>query len=564
MVHTVLSGILFFAICSPAVAQQREAVRDVLPQLSHWTITLLGIVVAARWAIQAFGRAVPVADVPTFPRYMTSRRQYRLGNWIFVIFACSFFLLLVHEHRQVIAVAPHFDWVPENILRAVKEQSAPYLFIITAMGAVYLYLLRKETPWNVLLMMRDVIQSWISVPQLAKQILAQIRFSLRVPPHVLSKVIASSTGVVEQDFHKDPNTPDRIWAETCYMKWWLTQGQDAGEDATFFTEESFGFDKLMGEFQQAARAMGEWKSGSAADSLVTSILAQTIKDLHNRFSRLVACYLIYRNGSRKELRREAEQFGIEINDPISENPLRYSIVYIIALIASIYVGVHASAIGYDLLTGKGLVMAQDPNRALAWIMYSLCNYGLAIVVILLLRFIAISRGGGLNQSHLVTYCWTFLVAFLVGPSGLTIAVHIFGPEKFSSMPLDQLYYDMLKWGLGPALVSVYISYYLDRQTCTDLPDIEHSPATFGWRLLNCFGFAAVTVFLLLPPLLSLTAQPGAAWDSTKLRFIATVTTFCMAFGLALAAQFALRKNAIGNSGNDGSHAFPNHLVETAR
>jgi hypothetical protein len=52
------------------------------------------------------------------------------------------------------------------------------------------------------------------------------------------------------------------------------------------------------------------------------------------------------------------------------------------------------------------------------------------------------------------------------------------------------------------------------------------------------------VFLLLPPLLSLKAeQPDASWDSAKLRFIATGTTFCVVLGLALAAQFALRKGA---------------------
>jgi predicted cobalt transporter CbtA len=72
----------------------------------------------------------------------------------------------------------------------------------------------------------------------------------------------------------------------------------------------------------------------------------------------------------------------------------------------------------------------------------------------------------------------------------------------------------------------------------DLPNINHSPSTTGWRLLNCFGFAAVTVFLLLPPLL-LPAQPGAVWDSFKLHLLASGTTFSVALGLAL---FALRRS----------------------
>jgi hypothetical protein len=141
------------------------------------------------------------------------------------------------------------------------------------------------------------------------------------------------------------------------------------------------------------------------------------------------------------------------------------------------------------------------------------------------------------------YCWTFLVAFVAGPFGLAIAVHYFGSvPRFAGWSFVQVFYEMLKWGLAPALVAVYISYYLDRQTYRDLPDIDHSRATFGWRLVNCFGFAAVSVFLLLPTLLSLKVeQPDAGWDSAKLRFVATGTTFCVALGLALAAQFALRK-----------------------
>ena len=124
---------------------------------------------------------------------------------------------------------------------------------------------------------------------------------------------------------------------------------------------------------------------------------------------------------------------------------------------------------------------------------------------------------------------------------MAVVVHFFGPDTLQSIPLLPLFYQMLKWGLGPALVCVYISYYLDRQTCRDLPDINHSRSTFAWRLLNCFAFAAFTVFVLLPPLLSMNAQEGAVWDSAKLRFVATGTTFFVAFGLALAAQFALRK-----------------------
>jgi hypothetical protein len=555
MFRIVLGIIAAVFVSAQALADQGgDTAGEILPTVAHWTITVLGVVVAGRLAWQAFGRAVPIAEVPTFPRYMTSRQQYRLGSFVFVVFSCGFFLLLVHENRDVIALAPLVPAIPESIVQAAKDQSAPYLVVIAAMGAVYLYLLTKEAQWNVLLMTRDAIQSWISVPQLAKQIMAQIRFSLRVPQDALLKVIASSPEVVEQDFRKDSNTPDRMWAEISYMKWWLTQGHDSGDDATFFTEESFGFEKLMEEFQQATLTMTQWKSGAPA-GLAASQITQSIKDLFSRFARLVACYLIYRNGSRADLRNEAGKFGIEVDAPYQDNPMRYWVVYIVVLMGSVYIGVTVSAVAYDLFDGKGVVLSQDPNRMLAWVMYSLCNYGLAIVVVLMLRFAMSSLTGDSGQSHLTTYCWSFLVAAVVGPFGLTMAVHYFGQGDLPKLPLLTLYYNLLRWGLGPALVTVYISYYLDRQSYSDLPDIDGSAETVAWRLLNCAGFAAISLFLLLPPLLSLAAPEGATWETNKLRFVAAGTTFCVAFGLALAAQFALKKQPRSAALDQAKHSF---------
>jgi hypothetical protein len=91
----------------------------------------------------------------------------------------------------------------------------------------------------------------------------------------------------------------------------------------------------------------------------------------------------------------------------------------------------------------------------------------------------------------------------------------------------------------------------------DLPNIDHSSKTLGWRLLNCFVFAAMTLFILLPPLLALQARSGATWDTSKLQFVASGATFCVALGLAVAAQFAIRKTdeaepAARNRGGQGS------------
>jgi hypothetical protein len=560
----LLSGLLLFALCSPAFAEEAVAqnlpwVNDQLRSLSHTLMTVGGVGIAIGLAYQAFGRRqVNVANVPTFPKYMTNPQQYRLGSIVFIIFASGFFLLLVYEHKEVARVADLFgEGLAKNIIDAIKDDAAPYLLVVAAMCAVYLYCLKKEANWNLLLMMRDAIHTWISIPHLAGEIVGQIQFSLNVPPDAIAAVIGNSPEVVEADFGKAQNTPERIWAETCYMKWWLTQGQRGGQDGIFFTEPSFGFEELLKQFDKAATRMGAWKRGQAVD---VDELVEKIKELHNKLSRVIACYLVYRNASSEALRAQAKEFGIELRSPpATENPMRFWIVYIIALMASVYLGAYISGIAYDLMTGAELNIAQDPKLVQSWIFYSLSNYGVAIVAVLLLRVVTPYLGLGQHQTHLITYCWTFVIAFVTGPLGLAIAAHLFGPDKYQQMALLGVFYEMLQWGFGPALVAVYISYYLDRQTCHDLPDINHSRATIGWRLLNCIGFAALTLVLMLPPLLAIEAQPHIAWDVSKLRFVSSGTVFLIALGLAIAAQFALRKGTAGP--NPGSWGGQGHVQQ---
>jgi hypothetical protein len=527
-----------------AFADETNALPAVSLWWAHSAITVLGVTVVARCAYQAFNRPpLQLADVPTFPKYMTSQRQYRLGSCVYVLFAAAFFLLLVFLHREVVSVIEAFGGpVSGKIVGAIKDYSASYLLIIAAMGIVYLYLLTKEAQWNVLLMMRDLIQAWISIPTLANDVVVQIQCCLHVPGDAVAEVVTAWPSVSAQDFSKGKNTIDRSWAEVCYMRWWLGRRQDSGSDARFFAEQSFAFNKLLEEFEKLAVDIARLERGS------TQILAERVTGLHNKLARLVACYLIYRNDDRTRLISEAAEFGITLKKVTHENPLAYSIVYILTLIACVYVGVYLSAIIFDwMYNGNTLyksIILQDGAKIHSWIIYTAGNYGVTIILILSLRMGARALGMGSSQSYLVTYSWTFFIALVTGPFILAILAKYLQPiEPYASMQPVALFYQMLIWGLGPALISVYITYYLDRQTSSDLPKIDHSLSTVGWRLLNSFAFGAGTVLLLLPSLLTIPRTDAVAWEPEKLRFVSTGTTFLLSVGLALAAQFALRKRS---------------------
>src|SRR5204863_511162 len=135
---------------------------------------------------------------------------------------------------------------------------------------------------------------------------------------------------------------------------------------------------------------------------------------------------------------------------VGRNPLQYSIVYILTLVASVYVGVFVSAILYDVIAGNGLNIAQRSDLVMDWIMYSIANFGSAIVVILLLRLALDTIGNSTHRSHLIVYCWTFAIAFVVGPFGLAVTVYFGAADP---QPFLGLFAKTIKWGLGPALVS---------------------------------------------------------------------------------------------------------------
>jgi hypothetical protein len=42
-----------------------------------------------------------------------------------------------------------------------------------------------------------------------------------------------------------------------------------------------------------------------------------IRDLRDKFARLIACYLLYRNASIEALRAEADKFGIELRKNVA-------------------------------------------------------------------------------------------------------------------------------------------------------------------------------------------------------------------------------------------------------
>ena len=409
------------------------------------------------------------------------------------------------------------------------------------MGSLYLFLLQKEAEWNVLLMIRDMIHTWISVPHLSRKIVDEISFALAVPEQAQNEVVGSSAGVSLPDFRKDRRTVDRLWAEIGYMSLWISQRQGTGDDATFFAEPSFGLEQLVAQRDRMTWLVTTLKAGEPLPPPnTTEAIYLELKAIHLKFARLIGCYLLYKNGSRQRLAAEAREFGVPFKDEHADNPLRYSVMYLLTVAAAVWVSVYGSAILFDVFAGRGVhaFTSQDSERVFSWMMYSLSNYGLAICAVLLMRFLMWKVADTCDRSYMLTYCWTFLLACATGALGLTLATKLNGAASVAGQSYLQTFTHMLQWSVGPGLVAVCITYFTDRQLSSDLPNIDTSIVVR--RVVNSVVFAGFTIVLQLPPLLTLQAAPGAAWDSSKLRFVAVGATFVITLSLALVSQFGFK------------------------
>jgi hypothetical protein len=517
---------------------------------AHMAVLIFGLIFCGVLAARAFGRSIPLADMPTFPRYMIGRRQYQLGCGCFVALSMLIFFLLVYLNKELMPVLDVFDHdLYTKIEPYVKGESTPYFFIIVLVASIFLTLLHREGEWNLVLMLRDLIQSCIRIPNLVRKIVNSTKYELNVPIELRHSIVSDSMTphVHLEDFTKDRRTIDRQWAELSYIRWWLEQRRLEGSEATFFDETSFNWKELVKEYDACSYKFGIGRSEEVPPGYF-NIVAQDIDNLRTKFARLAACYLVFNNGYESSLLNQARSFGIDIAPMTSENPLSYSIVYLATVFAAVYLGVYCSAIIFDLLQGQSLPVAlqnQNPYLVERWVAYAAANYGGAIILVLSIRYFWWKPVAIYHQSYLISYCSTFFISLFVGPLVLTMAIELFGPASIKASDFFPLYFGReLLWGIGPGLISVYICYYLDRQTQSDLPDIDRQGGSMIPKIFYSLMFTCGVMLVLLPRLMAIVPLE-TIWSAGKVRFVATGATLLVTLSLALVAQFGLRKETFG-------------------
>jgi hypothetical protein len=531
----------------PGVALAESGPESLIPY-PDWIIFGLALIVTAWWSNQAFDRrSFDLAGSPTYPQYMTRPSQYRLGRITFVLLSIAIYALMIRYHKDlpqiVKAVKP--EWY-DPLKSLIDDKDPSYLVVVIIVSACFLTLLKVEKKWNVYLLLRDMIYYWVAIPYLTKRIVQLTKDRLDVPRAARQHIARSKPDwrVHEEDFEKNKLSMDRAWAELCYLQWWILEQYRTTTDTTFFSEESFRWDEVQSEFANLHIIVAAKKEGIASTDDQSAEIMLQIEEHRKKLGRLIACYLVFMNSSRSSLATAAASLAIPLGPPHIDNPLRYAAIYIVALLFAVNLGVFLSAVMYDVIQGVAIrdaIIDQDTTNVQRWVFLAFGNYGIPILGILVLRYLAWLRDPARGYSILVAYAWIFLIAAILSTLGLSLMVELVGRNAGHWDEFFQVCQRELKWSIGPALICVFINHFLDRQIDPTLPNIE-PPAEMPFRRIGyAILFTLIVIAFTLPSMPTIPRPPDGPWELSKLRFVAMGTIFFITMAMALVAQFALTK-----------------------
>ena len=549
MFHRIsLTLLVGAALCFPAAAQELNANHpDTLLYTAQTALLILGMAFVGYWAYEAFDAPpIKLGDGPTLPRYMTQPSQYRLGVIAYVGVCLLFYALIAYFHKPLLplvrVVAPELY---QTIDKSMSDGSLPYPLVVIFSAAIFVALMKLDKDWNPLFVLRRVVHGWVSIPQLANALMVMARDELLVPVEARSNVAGDpdTPYVTVDDFDKGRHSLDRHWAELCYIRLWLEGYRAQGSHFTFFNEPSFAWEKLQSDYDNARNLVPPLKRGDVTDTNIFADVAAKIDSLRRQYCRLAACFLVFKNQTQKNALRNAKEFGVTITPNLPRaNPLRYTVIFFVAIMIAIYLGVSVSAMTWDLLDGKlSATLNQDPDLITWWIGYALAIYGMPIFAVLLLRYLGWTIDPGQPNSYLISYATVFLVGLGVSVTCLVIAIKLAGTTPAAALSFHDLILTRLKWGISPAIVCVYIAYHVDRQIDPLLPDIgAYDFWRLPQRLLTCFFFGLLVTGFSAMPALSISAS-FTTWSVDKQRIVIMGTIFIIGLMMALVGEFCLIK-----------------------
>jgi hypothetical protein len=520
--------------------------------LGSIVVVLCGIVFGSSRSAEVFGQTVAASGVPTPTRYLVRRWPFMIGKLAFTAFCLLAYLFALIFYRELPALVDLMPGVAKAALgdyvNVISDKSHPSLLAITiAVTAGFLCFVKNDFPGNVVYSFRGMMYATISVTFAYDRIRERLLNSLTVPDQERSALAQEpNLGVLLTYFDLHAADIDRQWAELAYMRDWVEKARASGND--IFVDRNFDFDRSHNQFIALRELVRGCRSGKL-DAEACASMASILREVREQYARYMSCLLLTSSTTRLSLHDACSRAGIEAGPLTVENPVFYSASYLITLAVSVVLGPYLSAVGYDLWSGINLWTAlvhQDIGYMQRWLIKGLAVYFTPICVILLVRNVLWRLSPVRSYSSLATYGWILLLAF--GTScigGVLISLFVYPGGGVDGEQVVTALWANAPWSISPALTSIYINYYLDRQADPAKEDIVQIPGTFVARLLSAFGFTlTIVIFTIL--IVAYQHFAGNIWSLEETRVVVVGTVALITISLCLVAQFGLRKQHAGS------------------
>ncbi len=504
---------------------------------------VLGLIVTGYWSYQAFTRRqFQIEETPTLPRYMTRRPLFLYGMVAFIVLSLCVYGLIVFFFEELLPLLQYINDPAYEFVMAAKDDGTLTLpLIIVVAAAIFVSLLKVESRFNLVLVIRDIVHAWAAIPRKTGELVANARGSLEVPSDERKGVAndPETPFVALGDFKKNRGTLERRWAESSYMKRWLSQQEVTGRHASFFKAPTLLWEQVGESYSKAAQQVGIIRNSDENTGVTAEFIEDVAKDVgavQRSLCRLSGCFLIYDNSQEKDLWDAAEAFGIPDRPTHIPNPLWRMPLFFIGVVVSVFVGCIASAILFDIVNGdpvmKALVSNFKDGVAFRWIGFALFAWCVPILIVLSVRYIDHQINPRTPGIHPANYAFVLILAAIVAAASLTASVYLFAPPDslYRSKPVAEMLFSSFRWSAGPGILCAYIVFRLDTFRLS-------RKAVWEMRHLRWIAACVIAVGLASVPATFLIEQPEEPWSFEKTYAVVIATTLSIAFALATITEY---------------------------
>jgi hypothetical protein len=297
---------------------------NVFHYIFYWIILSVGSALIFWWSLEAFDAPVSLPESPPIlPKYAARRLQYRLAKICFAL-CCVFIYAVIADYLRDIVLIPRL-LLPEGVAMTILSDTL-ISDVITLAGITILFLglIRYESDFNPLVILKTLIYRSVGIPRQVKELLLLAALHLSVPKGARNAISSSNLNVDLNDFEKDRDSIDRMWAEICYIYKWLDLQRTHGHASDLFNEPSSTWPSAQRDFSDLVRRLvfKHPRLIGDIDSDFAESISRSIFGLRTTLCRITGCYLVYMSPSRSALLSNARAFGIGTTRLPSE-PLQY-------------------------------------------------------------------------------------------------------------------------------------------------------------------------------------------------------------------------------------------------